>query len=152
MVFETYETMEFEDWSQGVLATLVKDEVGFGIKSSTTFLAFSDVPNRPGFLIFDQTKIGLGLPKLDLFMASGKLSMERPKPSDMIDLANYPDIIPTQKTSESNAGLLLTFPTGKASLNDLTQGERKELTDFVTSTARAIAELSDLYKVSTPRP
>jgi len=39
----------------------------------------------------------------------------------MIDLANYPDIIPTQKTSESNAGLLLTFPTGKTSLNDLTQ-------------------------------
>jgi hypothetical protein len=82
VVFETYETKDFDDWSQGVLATLVKDEVGFGIKSSTTFLAFSDVPN---------------------------------------------------------AGLLLTFPTGKASLNDLTQGERKELTDFVTSTARAIA-------------
>ncbi len=150
VIFETEEALDFGFWSrqEGVVVTVMKDELSFGLKTMATGLMFRGLDTTPAVLVFDHKTIGLGMPGVDIFAVSGRLSMEGSRPSDMIDLPNYPDIVPTQATSQSYSGLLLSFPTGKAGLNDLTPGERKNLTEFVTNRARAIATLSGVFKTS----
>jgi hypothetical protein len=73
-------------------------------------------------------------------------------PGDYLELPSPDDIIPTQSTQDFYQGLLLTFPTGKAGLNDLTTKDRQRLTDFVVNQARNIATISQHFNVTTQHP
>ena len=58
--------------------------------------------------------------------------------------------VPTEDVRHHYDGLLLSFPTEKAGLNDLTAKDRERLTDFVTNKARAIAALAGSGFVVSP--
>jgi hypothetical protein len=149
-VFSTREALDFDDFSS-VMARVGKVEVSFGLKTMMTYLVFTDLDTHPDMLIFDDKLLGLGLIKADAFLVAGKLSREGPNPGDWLELASPADIIPTQTTHHLNNGLLLSFPTGKADLHDLTQKDRQRLREFVTDKARAIAVLSKSFNASALR-
>jgi hypothetical protein len=157
VVFSTREALDFEDWSHGgagraesngVIARMGKVDLSFGISTMMTYLVFPGLGTDPDLLIFDHKGFGLGLLKADAFLVAGKLHMDGPNPGDWLELPSFPDIIPTETTQHSNSGLLLSFPTGKADLHDLTQDDRKRLREFVANKARAIGAISETFKLS----
>ena len=83
---------------------------------------------------------------------AGKLSREGPNPGDYVELPSPADIIPIQTTHRLNDAVLLSFPSGKADLHNLTQNDLQRLREFVTNKARDIAALSESYNTSAPRP
>ena len=58
--------------------------------------------------------------------------------------------VPTERVSHHYDGLLLSFPTEKAGLNDLTAKDRERLTNFVTNKARNIAVFADSGYIAVP--
>ena len=145
--FLTRDALFFQDFDN-VMVRLGKAEVAFGLKTKMTYLVFTDLDTVPpkDMLIFDHKSFGLGFIKADAFLAFGRLKMDGPNPGDWIELPSPPDIIPTTRTHHVNDGLLLSFPTGKAGLNELTPKDRQRLKAFVTNKARAIAALSESFR------
>ncbi len=157
VVFQTPEAMDFDDWSHGgpgraeyngLMARLGKVEASFGLKTKLAYLVFPDLGTKPDMLIFDYKALGFGGIKADAFLVYGNLYMEGPNPGDYLELPNYPDIIPTQHTNHNIDGLVLSFPTGKSGLLDLTQKDRQRLNEFVTNKARAIGALAETFNTS----
>ncbi len=159
--FTTKEAFDFDDWigngkDKGQWARLVHSHLKTGLtKSLTTFLQFTGIDTDPGSLVFEYKGLGLGLsmPDVDVYVKSGKLYVEGNSPGDIVEIPVLDDIIPIQVTHPYYDGLLLSFPTGKAKLHDLTNDDRKRLTEFVTNQARTIAGLASLdFNVSAPHP
>jgi hypothetical protein len=149
VTFHTNEALTFDEWSS-VMARLEKVEASFIVKASLTQLKFTNVETDPDTLAFDRS-VGVGLISADAFLVAGRLTREGPNPGDHLELPSK-DNIWIHPTDHHYYGLLLSFPTGKADLNDLTDKDRKSLREFVINKARAIASLSDAYNTSAPRP
>jgi len=149
VAFHTKEALTFDEWSS-VLARLEKVEASFIVKASLTQLKFTNVETDPDTLAFDRS-IGVGLISADGFLVAGRLTREGPNPGDYLELPGK-DNIWIHPTDHHYYGLLLSFPTGKADLKDLTENDRKLLRDFVTNKARAIAALSESFNKSAPHP
>ncbi len=150
VVFSVKEAMDFEDWSHGgpgqaqstgLMARMGKLEVKFGLKTMMAYMVFPELDTHPDMLIFDSTSIGLGWIGADGYVVAGKLHMEG-NPGDYLELPSPADLVPITREHSNNEGILLSFPTGKAGLNDLTEADRKRLKEFVTNKALAIRAFS----------
>jgi hypothetical protein len=147
--FTTSEALDFDDLSS-LTARLGKVEVGVLLSTKHTYLTFPGLDTSPDMLFFDEKWIGFTWLKADAYVVGGKLDREGPNPGDYLELPSPDDIIPTQTTDRLNDGLLLSFPTGKAELHNLTQKDNQDLREFVTNKARAIAALSESFNTSAP--
>jgi hypothetical protein len=159
--FLTSKPMDFEDWigfggEKGQLVRLIHGHIKSGVtKTETTTLQFLHVDHDPDLLVFQFAglKFSLGIPEVNDTVLSGKLFAEGNNPGDFFETPGDIDVVEIQETSPYYQGLLVSFPTGKAGLGDLTREERKVLTDFVTNRSRAIAAFAGSgYKVTNPRP
>jgi hypothetical protein len=158
VTFTTKEDMDFDDWidgGDGQLVRLVHAHIKTGVtKSEATFLQFVGIDTHPGSLVFELTGFSFSIarPDVDDYFAAGKLTAESPNPGDFVEFPSPKDIIPVQFAHPYSEGILLSFPTGKAGLHDLTHDDRVRLTDFVVNKARNIAVLSKYYKVPAASP
>jgi hypothetical protein len=160
VTFLTSKPMDFGDWigagqKKGQSVRLVHAHVKTGLtKTATTFLQFRHVDHDPDMLVFELAKFKFSpaIPNVENTVLAGELVLEGDCPSDFIEVPGDIDLVRIQQTNPGYDGLLVTFPTGKADLRDVTVKERKELTDFVTNKARAIAAFAHSYKVANPRP
>ncbi len=153
--FLTNEAMDFDELNElgkGRMVRLDKIDVSAGLRSYDTGLVFTDLDTDPKPLWFEHKFLTLGGLKADAFVVFGRLQREGPNPGDYLELPTPDDIIPTQSTHVFHDGLLLTFPTEKADLRDLTNKDRQRLTDFVVNKARGIAVMSKYFDVANPRP
>lgn len=141
----------FVGTENGQWARLVHAAVGLVRKRSTTFLQFTGLDTHPGSLVFEYNK-GWSLPKLELSVAAGILTVEGDVPSDYTDDTKMVTV-PTLDAHSNYDGLLVSFPTGKAGWEDLTAKDRERITNFVTNKALAIDALSKSgFKVLAPSP
>jgi hypothetical protein len=143
VTFETEEAEDFDFWvgsEKGQWVLVYHGKLGLIRKRETTFLQFTRLDTKPGSLVFEYKK-GWSWPSVDLYLVRGFLQVEGPVPSDYVDDTTIVTV-PTQDVHHNYDGLLLTFPTEKAGLTDLTSKDRQRLTDFVTNKARAIAALA----------
>jgi hypothetical protein len=156
VTFFTPEAMDFDDWynlGRGHVVRVDKVEASAILKHSSSFFKFTELHTDPDLLYFDHTIIGLGWFSADAFVVAGKLYMEGPNPGDFLELASPPDVIQTKAVTHYNDGLILSFPTGKAALHDLTKDDRAKLTEFVVNKARNIGVFaSSGFSVSASRP
>lgn len=106
---------------------MVNAGIGLVRKRETQFPQFTSLDTEPGSLVFEYKK-GWSLPKVDLGVATGILKVEGPVPSDYIDGTTMVEV-PTESVRHHYDGLLLSFPTEKAGLNDLTAKDRERLTE-----------------------
>ena len=152
VIFQTEESEGFDYWvgsEKGQWVRLVHGKVGFIRKRETTFLQFTRLDSySPGSLVFEYES-GWSEPSVNLSVVSGKLDLDGPIPSDFVDGTKTVSV-PTIDVHNMYDGLLLSFPTGKSGVSDLTSGDRKRLTDFVTNRSRAIRALG--FPVTNPRP
>jgi hypothetical protein len=152
--------MDFEDWigvgkDKGQSVRLVHAHVKTGVtKTETTFLQFLHIDHDPDMLPFELTpfKFSLAVPDVENTVLTGKLFLEGKSPGDFVETSGGSDLVRIQEVRPNYTGLLVSFPTGKADLHDLTKEERKRLTDFVTNRARVIAAYASSNKVTNPRP
>ena len=102
----------------------------------------------PGSLVFDLKALGfsLGIPDLDIQVQSGTLKPEN-SPSDFVLTPTPDDVIPSLSTHRYKDGILLSFPTGKSGLQDLTDRQRNELRDYVRLKTQNIRALTDSLDV-----
>ena len=161
VAFSTDEALDFDDFARGAHDARVDSNAGlpvrlgridisFGLKTTGAYLVLRSFNTDPDMLFFDTVSLGFGFISADSYVVSGRLYREGPNPGDWLELPTPSDIVPV--TSQSNQGVLLTFPTGKFGLDDLTPKDRKDLGDFVTNKARAIAALSESFKTSASHP
>jgi hypothetical protein len=155
VTFTTEEDMDFDDWigGDGQWVRVIHAHVKTGVtKSEATFLQFTGVDTNPGSLVFELTGLSFSIarPDVDDNFLTGKLTADGPNPGDFIEVASPGDIIPVQYARPYSEGILLSFPTGKASLHDLTADDRSRLTSFVVNKARNIGVLTKHYKVPVP--
>lgn len=144
VTFHTEEAQSFNYFvgsEKGQWVRLVNAGVGLVRKRETTFLQFTNLDTIPGSLVFEYSK-GWSLPKIDLGVATGILTVEGPVPSDYIDDTVLVEV-PNEHVRRNHDSLLLSFPTEKAGFGDLTARDRELLTDYVTNRARAIAALAE---------
>jgi hypothetical protein len=156
VTFETAQ-MDFEDWingGTGQWVRLVHSHLKTGItKSLASFLQFLGVDTYPDSLVFDLTKLGLGLsvPEVDVQVQVGWLTPEN-SPSDFVLTQMSPDVIPSLSTHRFGDGILLSFPTGKSGLQDLTARQRHQLIDYVTLKIHNISALADSFDFEAASP
>lgn len=154
--FTTRESMDFEEWTRSPQTVrLAHSLVKTGItKSATTFLQFLSVDTDPDSMVFDLKKLGFSLdwPDFELSTVAGDLTLEGDNPGDSMLIPTPTDNVWTPNVSHRNHGLLVSFPTGKARLQDLTQGQREQLTGFVMQQIRTVGVLAETFNVSSPVP
>jgi hypothetical protein len=155
VTFHTERAEGFGYWvgsENGQWARLVHDKVGLIRKRELTALQFTRLDTyHPGTLVFEYEK-GWSLPALNFSVASGKLNVQEPIPSDYVDGTKMVTV-PKVDVHHNYDGLLLSFPTGKSDLNDLTSEDRQRLTDFATKKSLQIRALAERgLKVTNPRP
>jgi hypothetical protein len=128
--FKTDKVMGFSDFA-GQLIRVEKVGASLGIKATASYLSFVSLKTDPSLLGFDQG-FGIGGPSLAAFVASGRLTMESPDPGDWFEMAGGEDSVPTTTDSSTGDGLILSFPTGQAGVNNLVADDRIRLEDFLT--------------------
>jgi hypothetical protein len=96
--------------------------------------------------VFEYEK-GWSLPTYDLSVVAGVLKVEGDIPTDYVASTTM-ESIPSQNIRHNYDGLLVSFPTGKAGLHDLTNQDQKRLTEFVTNKAHEIAALSKTFTLT----
>jgi hypothetical protein len=155
VAFQTREAMDFDDLAggnSGQMVRLDKIDVSLGLRSYDTCLIFTEIDTPPDTLCFEHKFLGLGTITADAFIVFGRLRREGPNPGDFLELPNYPDIIPTQTIHHNYDALVLSFPTVKAGLEDLTRKDSQRLREFVENKARAIAALAESFTTTASRP
>jgi hypothetical protein len=152
VTFQTDEAENFSYWGNGQSVRLVHDKIGLIRKRELTFLQFTRLHDyHPGSLVFEYEK-GWSLPALNISVVSGYLKVEGDVPSDYVDDTTMVTV-PKVDVRHNYDGLLLSFPTEKSGLNDLTSRDRQRLTDFATNKSRAIRALAESgVAVTNPRP
>jgi hypothetical protein len=134
--FYTPQEMGFDDFD-GQLVRMERVVGSLGIKASVGYLTFVSLGKGAALLAF-QKSFGLGAPHLEGAVTSGALHMEGKNPGDWFEVDGGTDSVPFSTDKTQNDGLILTFPTGKSGLNDLSTDERRKLENFVTGWARQI--------------
>jgi hypothetical protein len=149
----TLTTEDTEDFTfflsegKGQQVRLIKSEVGLIRKREVSILQFPELDTHPSSLTFEYKK-GWSWPSINIEVLAGFLRVEGDVPPDFMDGTRIVTV-PTQKSHNSYDGMLVTFPTGKASWNDLTFSDQKHLSDFVKNRARGIAALAGLgYQIN----
>lgn len=137
IIFETPEALTFSDFD-GQVVRVGKVDVKFGIGADMSYLTFPLLHHRPELLIFEHHRLKLGFPGAEGFVVAGKMHLEGSNPGDWYEVPSAPDLVPIQKTYTATDALVVTFPTGRAGLSDLTSKDRKRLLDFVTNKARNV--------------
>jgi hypothetical protein len=140
VTFSTAEAHDFEYFvgtENGQWVQMVHAAVGAVRKRDTNALKFTRLDTHPDDLVFEYKK-GWTLITAEFGVVSGILKVRGPVPSNYIDGFDLVPV-PNIRTQSFFDGLLLSFPTGKAGLSDLTARDRERLTDFVTNKARNIA-------------
>ena len=154
VTFRTEEDEDFGYWvglENGQWVRLVHDKVGLIRKRELTFLQFTGLDSYyPGSLVFEYEK-GWSKPALNISVETGKLAVEGDVPSDFVEMGDRTVTVPTAKVRRNHEGLLLSFPTGKSGLSDLTSRGRQRLTDFVTARCDVIHKVADGMTVINPR-
>jgi hypothetical protein len=146
--FETSEALDFDDFANDALVRLGSLEAALFIKAGGSYLRFVSIETKPQTLVFDSTVLGFGLPGGHAFLVTGRLGVEH-NPGDFMELPSVPDLVVVESSRPvSHNGLLLSFPTGKSNLSDLTAKDQQQLRQFVTLRARAISALADSFNVS----
>jgi hypothetical protein len=150
VIFCTEEAMDFDDWAEGGGRTVrfEKIDVALGLRSYGSILVFTDLKTSPKELVFEHKFLTVGKIKADAFIVAGKLHIQGGNPGDYLELPSPDAIIPTQSIHDYQQGLLLTFPTGKADIHDLTEKDLQNLRKFVVNKAQAISALSNSFKVT----
>jgi hypothetical protein len=128
--FETDEAMGFDDF-RGETVRVEKLAGALGIKATAGYVTFTNLGDGASNRLF-QKSFGLGFPKLEGVVVSGTISMISDNPGDYWEADGGTDTIPYTTDSETNDGIIVTFPTGKASLRDISTDEHKRLDSFVT--------------------
>ncbi len=142
VTFITAKPMDFDDWKPSQSVRLIQSEIGIVKKFGQSMLQFRNVDTYPGSLVFDLSRWKWTLrPVLEVAVLSGSLDVVSGDSSNFIVDQGAPDVIPIAKSDQFHHILLLTFPTGKAGLNDLTTDDRTDLTNFVTNAAKGIASV-----------
>ena len=134
--FYTDKEMGFVDFD-GQLVRMERAVGSLGIKASVGYLTFVSLGKGAALLAF-QKSLGIGAPRLEGSVVSGALHMEDKDPGDWFEVDGGTDTVPLATDKKQNDGLVLTFPTGKAGVNDLPADERRKLTTFVHSWAQQI--------------
>jgi hypothetical protein len=155
VTFETDEAEDSDYWvgsENGQWVRIVHAKVGLVRKRETTFLQFTGLDTyQPGSLVFEYKK-GWSLPSVDISVVSGKLQVEGPVPNDWVASTKLVTV-PKVNVHHNYDGLLLSFPTEKSGLNDLTSDDQQLLTNFATNKSRAIRALAESgLTVTNPRP
>ncbi|MEW6643077.1 MAG: hypothetical protein AB1586_21415 [Pseudomonadota bacterium] len=155
VTFQTQE-MDFSGWvlGGGRSVRLLHGHIKTGVtKSQTSFLQFTDVDTHPGSLVFDLKALGFsfGIPDVDIHVQAGRLTPEN-SPSDYVLATVSPDIVPTQSVGRHKEGFLLSFPTGRSGIGDLTPSQMRDLREFVIQRARGIRALAETMQVVAPTP
>ena len=143
--FTTREAMGFDDFD-GATISMAKVKLQILYGNEMTYIKFPLLHHDPDLLVFDYDQ-GWGL-SADAFYMSGDLSMQGTNPGDYYEVATVDDVIQVPSIRNSEDGMILSFPTGKAELHSLTAADRKRLEDFTRQKARNIAALADSYAVS----
>src|SRR5262249_6846267 len=130
VTFMTLKAMDFHDWMPSRMVRLNHGTLGLIRKWETTILQFTDLDTNHALAV--EFSKGWGWPAIDLSVVAGRLDVIGQNPGDFLEFPSLPDEIPVKVTSRDSDGLLLSFPTGKASVDDLTKDDRKRLIDFVT--------------------
>jgi hypothetical protein len=154
----TFHTENAEDLSywvgseNGQWVRVIHTKIGPIRKLDTTFLQFTRLDDyHPGSLVFEYKK-GWSLPAAKGSIVAGILKVEGDVPSDYVDDTKMVTV-PKVDVHHNYDGLLLSFPTGKSGVDDLTGDDRQQLTDFATNKSRAIRALSKVgLTVVNPRP
>lgn len=137
--FYTDEPMRFEDFN-GELVRVERLAAKVGIGAKVTYLNFLGLGGGAKNILFDKG-VGVGnpfKPSLEGFVVSGAISMNSPNPGDWYEVEGGSDSVPYTQTSDQGDGLIISFPTGKSNVNDLSAGERKRLETFVIQWAARI--------------
>lgn len=155
IALETDNAEDFSYWtgsSNSQMVRVVHDQVGVVRKVSTTFLQFTGLHTySPGSLVFEWKK-GWTLGTLNISVATGSLQVEGDVPSDYVGSTRMVTIDSVSRHNNFDA-LVVSFPTGKSSLHDLTVDDQKRLTDFATNKSRAIAAIAQSgFGVSNATP
>jgi hypothetical protein len=153
----TFGTKHAEDFDfftkpdNGQWVRVIHAGIGAIRKRETTFLQFTDLDTDPGSLVFEYKK-GWSMPTYNLSVVTGVLKVEGDVPTDYVASTTM-ETISTVDVHHNYDALLVTFPTGKSGLHDLTSRDQKRLTDFVTNKARAIAALTSTgFPLANRRP
>lgn len=149
VIFTVPTAMDFDDWynlGRGWVVRIDKAAIKFGLTTKQTWFRFTDLPTDPNLLDFDSKLLGVGL-KLDAeaYVVSGVLRMEGNNPGDYLEVWAPSDIIPTAHSGGSLSAEIVSFPTGKSHVSDLTPEDRNKLTAYVIRKARAIAIFAEYY-------
>jgi hypothetical protein len=134
--FYTDKEMGFDDFDKQ-LVRMERVVGSLGIKASVGYLTFVSLGKGASLLAF-QKSFGLGAPRLEGAVVSGALHMEGKNPGDWFEVDGGTDTVPVATDRKQNDGLMLTFPTGKAGVNDLSADERRKLENFVANWARQV--------------
>jgi hypothetical protein len=136
--FATEKEMGFVDFN-GNFVRIEKVGAKLGIKADVTYLTFLGLGKGAALLAFEKGfGFGLGKPALDGVVVSGAIHMEGPDPGDWFEVDGGTDSVPVSSDKVQNDGLIVTFPTGKAGVNDLAPEDRRKLETFVVSWARQV--------------
>lgn len=131
--FYTDEAMGFDDF-QGQLVKLEVLKASLGIRASTQYITFVGLGSGAKMLGYEHS-IGVGLPKLNAFAASGTVSREGPNPGDWFEVEDS-TTVPWARDSKTNDGLIVSFPTGKSEVGDLGGTDRQMLENYTVLWAR----------------
>jgi hypothetical protein len=119
-----------------------------GVGTENMYLSF-DPPNLGdgAQLLFFKSDFGFSKKiSAGAFLMVGRLKMEGSNPGDWIDVLDYYDV--TQKHTHDDAdGMVVSFPTGKSALSDLTDKDRRQLEAYVTTWAKNTAVLAERLAV-----
>ena len=142
VTFSTPEALGFDDFNNTAVSMgKMKLRVVYG--NENTFLKFPFLHHDPAHLSFGYSK-GWGW-GADAFYMSGKLSLQGKNPGDYYEVPYISDVVPIPHQRSGIDGMVLTYPTEKAGLNDLTDKDRKRLKEFVQDYARNIAMMSKYF-------
>jgi hypothetical protein len=149
----TFSTKDTEDFTffvgegNGQHVRLLKSEVGLIRKRDVSILQFTGLDTHPSSLVFEYKK-GWSWPSIDVEVLAGFLRVAGDVPADFVNGTRMV-VVPTQQVHNNYDAMLVTFPTGKASWNDLTLSDQKHLSEYVKNKARNIAALAGLgYRVN----
>lgn len=136
--FTTDHAMGFGDFD-GQWIRVERVGGSFGVEIMRAYLTFVGLGDGAAMLRFQKsTGFGLKRPDAEGFVASGKLSLQGQNPGDWYEVDGGTDTVPFAVDHNVEDGMILTFPTGKASMRDIKAAEKTRLSDFVKKWAQQL--------------
>lgn len=141
--FMTDRDMGFADFD-GELIRVGLLEAKLYVGASFSYLSFWSLGKGAELLVFSHKLSAGKISLLGAFM-SGKLEMVGHNPGDYFEVPVDDTVVRTQNEQEHSTGIVLTFPTGKAAVGDLSIQDRDRLNDFLANQAKNIKVIREHY-------